>query len=60
MISIQSGNNSTSRMLLESGVDLNAQSHLGETAMVLALRDGNTNLANALLDLGADPELSPL
>lgn len=43
--------------LLERGVDLNARNEFGETALLIAARDGRGALVEILLNNGADPNI---
>jgi hypothetical protein len=43
--------------LLKRGVDVNARNDWGETALVIAARDGRDTLVETLLNNGADPNI---
>jgi ankyrin repeat protein len=45
------------KFLLERGVDVNARNEWGETALVIAARDGRDALVEILLNNGADPNI---
>jgi ankyrin repeat protein len=44
------------RALLDYGIDINAESSAGETALILATKYGHSPLSQALLDAGANPK----
>jgi len=43
--------------LLKRGVDVNARNEFGETALLIAARDGRGTLVDILLNSGADPNI---
>ncbi|QDT84689.1 Ankyrin repeats (3 copies) [Gimesia chilikensis] len=46
------------RQQLQSGVDINAPGHIGETALMVALEAKDLEKTKLLLEQGADPELA--
>ncbi|MEQ9070509.1 MAG: ankyrin repeat domain-containing protein, partial [Gimesia chilikensis] len=46
------------RQQLQSGVDINAPGHVGETALMVALEAKDLEKTRLLLEQGADPELA--
>jgi ankyrin repeat protein len=49
------GEKEVCRFLLESGASVNSTSDEGSTALMMACQGGNMELAEILLDKGADP-----
>jgi hypothetical protein len=52
---VQTGDVPLVRLFLDAGLSPSAQASNGETAVVVAARQGNTEIARALLEAGADP-----
>ena len=58
MFATREGHATTSRILVESGADLNATMGYGDTALLLAILNGHFELADYLLNHGADPNIA--
>jgi uncharacterized protein len=56
MYAARQGALAAARVLAEAGADLNATNRDGATAMTLAIVNGHYDLADLLLDKGADPD----
>jgi Ankyrin repeats (3 copies) len=54
---VSSGDESTVSALLANGADVNETTNGGQTALILAIIFGRTNLVRMLINAGADPQL---
>ena len=54
---IESGNKDAVKILLANRVDVDARGPKGETALLLAVRGGDSELTRLLLEAGADPDI---
>lgn len=54
---VTSGDESAVSALLATGADVNESTNGGQTALILAIVFGHTNLVRTLLNAGADPQL---
>jgi hypothetical protein len=54
---VTSGDESAVSALLANGADVNESTNGGQTALILAVIFGHTNLVRALMNAGADPQL---
>jgi hypothetical protein len=54
---VTSGDESTVSTLLDNGADVNETTNGGQTALILAIIFGHTNLVRMLMNAGADPQL---
>ena len=57
MIASQGGHESTIRLLLDHGADVNIQRKNGLNALMLASQNGHESMVRLLLEYGADKEL---
>jgi len=52
--SAKSGEYANVEILVEKGVDVNAQDNDGDTALMIAVREGHTEVVKLLIEVGAD------
>jgi hypothetical protein len=57
-LAVSINNESVANYLLINDANPNAVDRNGDTALLMAIRNGNTSLAKRLLQYGADPQIS--